>query len=86
MQLSEEQKELVRPFAIYNVNSIVYGGGGSSKVHPWYVVSALEGICCKQYCGAYGTLGGVLINHKMEVMTDDYEVIPGRTKQSCCWR
>ena len=29
---------------IYNVNSIVYGGGGSSKVHPWYVVSALEGI------------------------------------------
>lgn len=28
----------------YNVNSIVYGGGGSSKVHPWYVVSALEGI------------------------------------------
>lgn len=30
---------------IYNVNSIVYGGGGSSKVHPWYVVSALEGIC-----------------------------------------
>lgn len=29
---------------IYNVNSIVYGGGGSSKVHPWYIVSALEGI------------------------------------------
>lgn len=28
----------------YNVNGIVYGGGGSSKVHPWYVVSALEGI------------------------------------------
>lgn len=28
----------------YNVNSIVYGGGGSSKVHPWYVVNALEGI------------------------------------------
>ncbi len=33
--------------------------------------------CCKQYCGAYGTLGGVLINHKMEVMTDDYKVIDG---------
>lgn len=28
----------------YNVNGIVYGGGGSSKVHPWYVVTALEGI------------------------------------------
>lgn len=28
----------------YNVNGIVYGGGGSSKVHPWYVVNALEGI------------------------------------------
>ena len=33
--------------------------------------------CCKQYIGAYGTLGGVLINHNMEVMTDDYKVIPG---------
>lgn len=33
--------------------------------------------CCKQYIGAYGTLGGVLINHNMEVMTDDYQVIPG---------
>lgn len=28
----------------HNVNGIVYGGGGSSKVHPWYVVNALEGI------------------------------------------
>ena len=32
---------------------------------------------CAQYCGAYGTLGGVLINDRMEVMDDDYEVIPG---------
>ena len=32
---------------------------------------------CRQYMGAYGTLGGVLINHRMEVMSDDYEVIPG---------
>ncbi len=32
---------------------------------------------CKQFCGAYGTLGGVLVNHKLEVMTDDYETIPG---------
>lgn len=29
---------------IYNTNSIVYGGGGSSRVHPWYVVNDLEGI------------------------------------------
>ena len=36
---------------------------------PFYV--------CRQYVGAYGTLGGVLINHNMEVMTDDYEVIDG---------
>lgn len=28
----------------HSVNSVVYGGGGSSKVHPWYVVNALEGI------------------------------------------
>lgn len=30
---------------IYNVNSIVYGGGGSLKVYFWYVVLVLEGIC-----------------------------------------
>lgn len=36
---------------------------------PFYV--------CKQYIGAYGTLGGVLVNHNLEVMNDDYEVIPG---------
>ncbi|MGL5682433.1 MAG: glycoside hydrolase family 3 protein [Marinifilaceae bacterium] len=29
---------------VHNVNSIHYGGGGSSKVHPWYVVSILEGM------------------------------------------
>ena len=33
--------------------------------------------CCRQTAGAYGTLGGILINHKMEVMTQDYKVIPG---------
>ena len=30
----------------------------------------------RQTAGAYGTLGGILINHKMEVMTQDYKVIP----------
>ncbi len=29
------------------------------------------------YSGAYGTLGGVKINHKTEVMNDNFEVIPG---------
>lgn len=28
----------------HNVNSITYGGGGSSKVHPWHVTSILQGI------------------------------------------
>ena len=28
----------------YNVQGITYGGGGSSKVHPWYVTSLLQGI------------------------------------------
>lgn len=28
----------------YNTNGIVYGGGGSSRVHPWYVISDLQGI------------------------------------------
>ncbi len=27
--------------------------------------------------GAYGSLGGIRVNHKLEVLTDDYEVIPG---------
>lgn len=29
---------------VFSTNSIVYGGGGSSRVHPWYVVNDLEGI------------------------------------------
>lgn len=28
----------------FSVNGIVYGGGGSSRVHPWYVISDLKGI------------------------------------------
>lgn len=33
--------------------------------------------CCRQNVGAYGSLGGVLINHKTEVMTQEAKVIPG---------
>lgn len=33
--------------------------------------------CCRQHVGAYGSIGGVLINHKTEVMTQDYKVIDG---------
>lgn len=33
--------------------------------------------CCRQNVGAYGSLGGVKINHKMEVMNEDAKVIPG---------
>lgn len=32
---------------------------------------------CRQNVGAYGSIGGVLINHKTEAMTQDYKVIPG---------
>ncbi|MGL5317730.1 MAG: glycoside hydrolase family 3 protein [Bacteroidales bacterium] len=28
----------------FSTNEIVYGGGGSSRVHPWYVVNDLQGI------------------------------------------
>jgi len=28
-------------------------------------------------CSAYGSLGGIKINHKLQVITDDYKVIPG---------
>lgn len=33
--------------------------------------------CCRQNVGAYGSVGGILINHKTEVMTQDYKVITG---------
>lgn len=33
--------------------------------------------CCRQNVGAYGSLGGVLINHKTEVMDQEARVIPG---------
>ena len=33
--------------------------------------------CCRQHVGGYGSLGGILINFKTEVMTDNYSVIPG---------
>jgi len=31
----------------------------------------------RMFPGAYGTLGGIKINHRTEVLTDDHEVIPG---------
>ncbi len=33
--------------------------------------------CCCQSVGAYGSLGGVKINHKTQVLTQDAKVIPG---------
>ena len=33
--------------------------------------------CCRQNVGAYGSVGGILINHKTEVMDQDPIVIPG---------
>lgn len=33
--------------------------------------------CCRQTVGAYGSLGGIKINHKMEVLDEEAHVIPG---------
>lgn len=33
--------------------------------------------CCRQSVGAYGSLGGILINYKTEVMNEESKVIPG---------
>ncbi|MDR1246176.1 MAG: FAD-dependent oxidoreductase [Clostridiales Family XIII bacterium] len=33
--------------------------------------------CCRQNVGAYGSLGGILINYRMEALTPGYEPIPG---------
>lgn len=29
---------------VFSTNGIVYGGGGSSRVHPWYVINDLQGL------------------------------------------
>ena len=39
------------------------------KGKKWYALS--------QTCGAYGSLGGIKHNWKLEIITDDYKVIPG---------
>ena len=31
----------------------------------------------KYYPSAYGSLGGIKVNHRLEVLTEDYEIIPG---------
>lgn len=33
--------------------------------------------CCRQNVGAYGSLGGVMINHKTQVLNQESKVIPG---------
>lgn len=33
--------------------------------------------CCRQTVGAYGSLGGIKINHKMEALDEEAHVIPG---------
>lgn len=33
--------------------------------------------CCRQHVGAYGSVGGILINHKTQVMTENYDIIEG---------
>ena len=42
--------------------------------------------CAKFYPSAYGSLGGILINYKTEVMTEDYKVIKGfySAGTDCC--
>ena len=32
---------------------------------------------CRQHVGAYGSLGGVKVNHKLQVLTEEGKVIPG---------
>ena len=32
---------------------------------------------CRVFCGAYGSLGGVMINHRLEVLTENWEKIDG---------
>lgn len=47
---------------------------------PRQYLHALKGkkyYALRMTCGAYGTLGGIKINHRLEVLSDDYQVIPG---------
>ncbi|MBP1626940.1 MAG: succinate dehydrogenase/fumarate reductase, flavoprotein subunit [Holophagaceae bacterium] len=40
-------------------------------------ISTPKFYACRNYPGGYGTLGGIRINYKTEVMTDDHQVISG---------
>ncbi|MCL2376477.1 MAG: FAD-dependent oxidoreductase [Defluviitaleaceae bacterium] len=33
--------------------------------------------CCRQHVSAYGSLGGINVNYKLEVMDDEHKTIPG---------
>ncbi len=60
-------------------NEMCHAGWDSKFEKEHQFMTPLENgpyYCCAQYVGAYGTLGGVLINDRMEVMDDDHKVIP----------
>lgn len=47
------------------------------KHHRYLVKLKGKYYAYKQVCSAYGTLGGIKINHRLEVLTEDNKVIPG---------
>ena len=56
-------------------------GGRDSLFYkePQYMRPIRKGpfYAAKMRPGGYGTLGGIKVNHRMEVVTDDWKVIPG---------
>ncbi|MCU6760859.1 Fumarate reductase flavoprotein subunit precursor [uncultured Roseburia sp.] len=49
-------------------------GKNRNYLHP---VTGKKFYALEFRCNAYGSLGGIKINHNYEVITDDYQVIPG---------
>ena len=45
--------------------------------HYMEPISKAPFYCCRQTVGAYGSLGGIKINHRMEVLDEQAHVIPG---------
>ncbi len=51
--------------------------GNALTVQPGKVAFSIFDSSCRMRVGAYGSLGGVKINHKTQVLTQEAKVIPG---------
>lgn len=76
--LGIEEGELVNTVEEYN--DCCYEGEDDILLKDRKYLQPLDGkkfYACRVFCGAYGSLGGVRINHRLEVLTEDWKKIKG---------